>query len=304
MLVEEFCQAASREPARRFPFLVNRLGNIATPREYLVIADRLAAGGMAEQAAHMRASNVGRDLAAARALRPYASRAVSGDARFYRNLAGPGQTGARTLLIAFTDRIGSMTMPITSFLQHLPHDGMDVLVLSDASRNHYRGGCRGLGKSMPELRAALGGSVRAYGATMAIGASMGGLPAVRFGLMAGAERAISIGGRPWNDVTRIAGRAPIPPAFDLLCDCLRRKSRNLLFVHAAGHGADRAAATLLAGRTGGRTLGVMGLTNHAVLGHLWMRGAVPHFLATILGPLPDRTAAHNLYRMPGAPRGR
>lgn len=299
MLVEQFCASASEIPLRRFPLLINKVENIATPQEFLSIANRLGEMGLTDQRGEILTSMVGRELTSQHTVRCFSRSDISPDASYYRSFDTSEPTENRTIIVAFTDRIGSMSLPVTAFLQNLPDAAIDVLLLRDPTRSHYRFGCRAMGASFPEMSRQIEKMVSLYPMVMAIGASMGGLSAIRLGVYLRIARAISLGGQRWNDVTRISEPGPKPPPFDVLCDCLEHGSRDLIFVHAADNSIDRPEALRMAELTGGRSLGVVGLHKHSVLGHLWVGGALPKILATLFSSELCLGGQHNLYHPSG-----
>jgi len=172
--------------------------------------------------------------------------------------------------------------PLPLFLQHLPAAGWDVLILKDTLRTHYRQGVSGFSDSFLGLIGRVASLGTGYSRRVVLGTSMGGFPAARFALLARAERGISIGGRPPNDVLRLRGRSAPPDAFDPLCACLPPQGRNLLFTYAAGCANDSEPAEAYASLTGGRDLPVDGQVDHGLLHGLHLKGALQDFLNAIL----------------------
>lgn len=247
--------------------LLTQLSYILAPQEYLDLAAQARRAGQAERAALMLDSDVGRDLAGQARLSPYRRVELSADATLYR--ADSGQPRGH-LLIGFCGAVNRMMLPTPIFLQYTDDRRFDVLLLRDPARSHFRLGCAGFGGSFVELVAELRRRFADYPTISAMGASMGGLAAIRFGVMAGVP-AVSLGGRPPDDTNRIFARQGCAPAFDLLCDCLPRHPRPLAFVHSAGCVADRRAARAVAALTGGRAVPVPGVAQHNMLAELWLR---------------------------------
>lgn len=192
-------------------------------------------------------------------------------------------------MIGFTGLRGRLGIPTACLLERLDARRRDLLLLHDASRSQFRLGCRGLARDLPGLVGAI--AVRAgeaaYARRVAIGYSIGALPAAQYGVLAGIDRVVAVGARPRDDALRLARRQAVPTAFDPLCACLASRRRELLFVHAEHHAVDRACAGALARPAGGVAVAVRGQEVHGLIDALWVIGALERFLDTALdGPMP------------------
>lgn len=225
----------------------------------------------------MRDSPVGRELWTARAIQPFRAHSMAEGAILY---SGKGRH-RRSLRVAFTGRASRMMLPLAAFLQCVPARDWDVLLLADRTYQHYRFGCGSFATSFPGIVAAVQRMSGEYARVMAMGTSMGGLPAARFGLQTG-RPAVAFGARPPSDIARLFGRRAAPPAFDPFCACLPQRARDLIFVHSAGHADDSATARRIAERAGGASLSVDGCDGHAVLGQLWGQDRLGPFLSALL----------------------
>lgn len=136
--------------------------------------------------------------------------------------------GARSLIVAFSSANKDLGVPIAYFLQMLRDDLYDVLVLYDRRKLHFDRGIAGLSDSFLEtvpLIKAFAQS-KGYHEVITFGSSMGGYPALRAGLLLGADRAISISGKYCWHVGRLLRNQESAGAFDVLCPLLRRSARG------------------------------------------------------------------------------
>lgn len=268
---------------RRAAYCLLKLENRLTPLEYMGLHSRLVAENH-PNAALTGDSDVLRCLMPHRTLQSFIRRYPKQGAWLFRN---PETQSGTDLLVCFTGKGNRLGVAITSFLQCVDASRFHVLLLHDRYNTHYRAGLTGGG--FREIIRLTAGLVRknGYGRVIALGSSMGGLPAIRFGLWPGCSRAISIGGAPPNDAARILGRvSPLPGAFTPLCACLAGARRDLLFVHPDAPGRDRDWARFHSQVTGGRVLCVEGARQHGVLGELSRLGNLQAFLNFLLSPAP------------------
>lgn len=154
----------------------------------------------------------------------------------------------KTLLVVFTGALRRPMLPHCTFLQALPSADFDVAILTDPDNLHYAAGLKpGAGTLLEVVRTiSVALSSADYRRIVALGTSSGGFPALRAGILMGAERAVSIGGRPmwWPERLRRQTRPPVP--FDLLCACCANTNTLLFCVHAGQNQQDRVAAQQLA----------------------------------------------------------
>ncbi|MEO8243414.1 MAG: hypothetical protein ABI832_13995 [bacterium] len=255
-----------------------------TPQAYLdQIAVETKRGNSALSAA-IAQSATGVYLMAQQQVQRFASREIAADATLYTGADSPA---GRRLLIAFTGRKNRMMMPLPLFLQEVEAATWDVLVLRDSRLSQFRLGCEGLADTFPDLARKVADLAAPYLAATAIGASMGGLAAIRLGLARPAVRGISIGGRFPTDAARLLMAEYPGPAFDPICACLPVIPRNLFFVHAEGHTLDREAAKLCVGLTGGVRVRIKDQQRHYVLWQCHQTGSLRAFLTHILDPAID-----------------
>lgn len=269
--------------------LLARAENRLPPRDFLDLGRRLA-----ERDPDLGAAFAERDSArtlSAVAPEPYRRSELAPHVDLYADPTVPAAD--KTLLVAFATTKGRMLIPNVVFLQALPARHFDVLLLSDPNADHFAGGLAGFADDLPGLVGAVARAVEPgrYRRHMALGASMGGFPAIRYAIIAGADRAVALSGLPAWQVNRLqSGRGT--EAYDPICPCTRARCPDIRAVHAARNRKDREAAALLAARCGARVVPVRGLDDHNVVAPHWQRGRLRHFLAAQLDfdPRPDLPA--------------
>lgn len=287
MSPEHFYREARHIPLERFAVLERLFECWATPREFHEAPERLIALGHHEAAQLLRRGKTWRHLQQSRAIREFTRTDLSADATLYQSAALATSPPVRRLVVAFAARGGRLTLPACAFLQALPQPGTDVLLLRDRHKLQFRLGCHGLADNFRELLRAIEQIAATYPQVIALGTSMGGLPAIRTGLMLGLPRAISLGGRFWNDIARINTAARLP-VYDPLCACRAPSSCHFVFASASGHTADTLSARQLATVFGGSAFAVPHLNSHHILGEAWLTNQLPPLLSELLdvpGPM-------------------
>lgn len=143
--------------------------------------------------------------------------------------------GARSLIVVFCCGANGVGVPTAYFLQMLRDDLYDVLVLYDRRRLHFDHGIEGFSKSFMETMCRIEefAKARAFDEIITFGVSMGGFPALRAGLVLGADRAISVGGVYVWPVARLLKQRRTPRPFDLLCPCFTDRKVELVAVTPA-----------------------------------------------------------------------
>ena len=103
---------------------------------------------------------------------------------------------------------------------------------------------------------------------------MGGLPALRAGLVLGARRAISMCGMfPWH-IKRLMSRETGLPAFDLLCPCFAGAPVELVCVYGEQRAKDRTNAEHMAAIRPVRLIALPGISEHNVVLELFNAGGL------------------------------
>ncbi|THD83098.1 hypothetical protein E7811_13270 [Aliigemmobacter aestuarii] len=199
---------------------------------------------------------------------------------------------ARRLLVGFTGRAFRLMMPLSILLQSLPAD-TDLLTLLDPDHNQFRSGTFDGRTGLSELPDALAPIMGRYREVIALGVSSGGLPAIRFGILAGLPRAISVGGRRIDDTLRILkGTAP-KHAHDPICDCNRRTRCQTILLHPELHADDSETVRSVAASIDSLTIPLRGSGDHLLMWTLYGMGRLEGFLDLFLDSRapPERLAA-------------
>ena len=276
MLDAAVARLTAAEPRRR-PRLMNHLDDLLTPREYVALGEQLTDPELAALYARrsVTLAMTGQEP------RSFERRQVAPNVQLFSDPAHAA--GSKTLLIGFAGRFGRLMIPNVGFVQCLPAESFDVLLMADPRARHFRDGLPGYGTSFRSLVDAIEADfpARDYRRRVAIGASMGGLPAVWCGLMAGTNRTIAIGARvPWDVHRMLEGEGP-RHAYDPVCACCSGRHREIAFVFAEDHAIDRIQAGHFARLLGAQTLAIPGVKNHSPLAHLWETGSLSPFLVSI-----------------------
>jgi hypothetical protein len=215
--------------------------------------------------------------------------------------------GARTLIVAFCGASHRLMKPISHFLEMMPDEVFDVLVITDAQQRLHDAGVQGYSNSLLEtlIRIKALSDTRSYRRLITYGTSMGGFPALRAGLWLGADRAISIGGAFCSHPPRLLRGPDEVRAFDLLCHCRPRGHVPVVTAFSTGHSLDVERHAALRAVLPDCVELKINSDRHNVIHHLDRRGQLPAFYATILGesdvsPSPNwRPAKSKAFRSPG-----
>lgn len=147
---------------------------------------------------------------------------------------GEGAPADKSLIVTLCGRSHRPNMAWSLFLQHLPSELFDVVILCDRHNNHYYDGIDGYAPDLLSLqrRVVADAGASGYRRVYFYGTSSGGLPAVRMGLMARAHRSIAVGGMfPWP-IYRLQQGVRFQ-AFDPICACNARRGGEVLCIHAS-----------------------------------------------------------------------
>ena len=269
-----------------------RIEDTLTPLELsrsLAMFDRLT-GVAADVVAKSDILKVLREAAPQR----YERRILSEDVAMYA--APGGLKAAKSLIVAFCGRSHRLMTPWSLFLQSIPASAFDVLILADRSNNHFFNGIEGYAQSLYALstRVLRDAKARDYSRLLAFGTSTGGLPALRFGLLAGADRAISVGGQmAWHiQRLRMYGGEHALQAFDPLCACSKPRKGQLVCVFAEHSAPDVLSARHMQAVVGAVPVSLAGTDKHNVIYEIYKTGKLPQFYERLFGQRnPGRTNA-------------
>jgi len=241
--------------------LLNRPEDIVTPEEFARVGDHIG-----DDALHtIFSERLTTRLMAGLKAETYQRRVISPSALLFSDPSLPSKD--KTLVLAFAGRQQRLMIPNVLFLQGLPAEHYDIVLLSDTSQHHFKKGCPGYADSFMGLIEALERDVpRAnYRRSVAFGVSMGGLPAIRYALVTGVERAICVGARASWDIYRLLiGDAPTH-FYDPICACSKPDHRGLVFVYGADNEMDRDQALDYSKLPGAQRVEVPEVSSHNIL---------------------------------------
>jgi hypothetical protein len=189
----------------------------------------------------------------------------------------------RCLVVAFTGIALRMMMPIAPFLQALPAERCDVVVLRDPARVSFLQGVPGYATDIRALAARLAADLpmARYTDSCCVGTSSGGVAALVLGPLIGARVALALGaGHPVS----LAQRAPPEvtwSAFDPLLAAAPPSTRRIC-AFGDGFPRDSVRARLLAMMCHADLLEVRGIGVHGVLSGLAARKSMARFLCDVL----------------------
>lgn len=223
-------------------------------------------------------------------IQPFRRRALGPGVSFLEGSAAPG--APRALVVAFTGVAQRMMLPLAPFLQGLPADRCDVVVLRDPNRLAFLAGLPGYAPDLPALAARLAADLPMdrYAGRYCVGASSGGAAALAFGPLVGARIALSLGGLHPRCMALRGAPAEIDRyVFERLREAGPRAATRLVCAHGADFLRDCVRSRLLAMTVpGSEVLVVRSVALHGVVAGLFLRDALARFLEQVLldGALP------------------
>ncbi|WP_198373315.1 hypothetical protein [Roseomonas rosulenta] len=222
---------------------------------------------------------------------PFRRRALTPHISFHEGAAPAG--APRILVVAFTGVAQRMMLPLAPFLQSLPAERCDVVVLRDPYRHAFLGGVPGYAADLPALAERLAADLpmARYADMCCIGVSSGGTAALAFGPWLGARLALSLGGmHPSGMGLRAAGSQIDRFAFDRLRAAAPPAATRLVCAHGEDFPRDAVRNRLLAMTVpGSEVLVLRGVGLHGAVAGLFQRNALARFMEEILldGALPE-----------------
>ena len=157
----------------------------------------------------------------------YRRQALVPDIDIYSDASIP--SARKSLILGFSGSAGQLMIPTPVFLQYVPSERYDVVVLRDRTKQGYAIGIPPYAHNLWDLAQKLTAGIGAatYRRVYPYGTSMGGFPALRCGLLLRTETSVSGGGQfPWYP-PHLARNIDIP-AFDPLCDCNVKSKTKLI----------------------------------------------------------------------------
>jgi hypothetical protein len=195
----------------------------------------------------------------------------------YARLYSSGGSSRQRLIVAFTGAAMRLMMPLPIFMQALPQN-TDLLILYDPKKNHYRSGIWDGNATISDFASLFPRLFGLYSDTVALGTSIGGLPAIRFAKHAGLRRSISFGGQKIDDTLRILRREALEPAFDPLCACDRKVTTEAIFVYPANNMQDALSARCASVATNSHLIALARRKHHGVLWDIVQMKRLPDLL--------------------------
>lgn len=227
------------------------------------------------------------DLRKQRKVQAFKRLSISEEVMFFSDGTAPAD---KELLICFGGLGGRLGIATCNFLQLIDAQRFDVIVLRDPGRSRFRAGAGGFAPDFLSLVRAIDQRFlpSRYKRVVTWGNSMGSAAAAQYAVLAGAERAISVGPRPLADALNLIQREPVPGAFDPLCDCMKHKPLRALWVYGEHEAEDRLGAEVLSTCGGGRRLVIPYIKAHNIVGSYWQSGDLGWLFKALLdAPLPQ-----------------
>lgn len=259
-------------------------------------------------------------FAQATTVQPFRRQQISGNVALYTTRAAPAEP--RDLLVACCGLADRLQIPIPAVLQHLDGKRFDVLLLRDPSKRIYLQG-------VPEYAADLGQVVErirqdidlaGYRSIRSIGTSGGGWAAFTVGAMLGADRAISMSGKPPGATFRLAqmwekrgysldDQNADFSVFERFFDHIPDRSTRLLAIFGADYQIDREGAEAFEQLVGAVGIGFRGVDDHNLMFEILKKRLLATFfdrfltgdLDEIVPPQGERLLDFDSLRPPPAP---
>lgn len=286
-LIATFFAAKGRYAERAFTLLMD----VGSPREVAGFLQRLHDSDHPDREDILDRPIV-RDLVGQERLQAFNRVAICDEVMLYTDGSAPGR---KALLLCFGGLGGRLGLPLSVLLQWIDARRFDVVTLRDPSQSRFR---LGAGSFAPDFVALIRNIHQTfapdrYARVIALGNSMGGNPAVQYAVLAGAERAISIGAQVSSDPLRLMMRMSVPTAFDPICDCLRHLPLRGIWVYGEAMPQDLQGGEDLFRRAGGQRLVIPEFDEHNALGLFWTNGELDRMLAMLLDSnLPRSRNSH------------
>lgn len=215
-------------------------------------------------------------FAQATTLQPFRRQRISRNVALYTTRTDPDEQ--RVLLVAFCGLADRLQVPILAVLQHLDGKCFDVLLLRDPSKRIYLQGvpdyAPDLGLVAERIRADV--DMDRYRGIRAIGTSGGGWAAFTVGTMLGADRAISMSGKPPGATFRLTrmwekrgysldDQSADFSAFERFFNRIPVRSTRLLAFFGADYQSDREGAEAFEQLVGAIGIGFRGVNDHNLM---------------------------------------
>lgn len=258
---------------------------VFSPLEMLDFAEKVRASDHPMRALVLDRPSIA-DLGKQREIPRFKRQSISEEVMFFSD---GGKPVGKALLVCFGGLGGRLGIATCNFLQLIDAKRFDVLILRDPDRARFRYGVGDFATDFLSLVRAIDARFQPgrYRRVVSWGNSMGSAAAAQYAVLAGAERAIAIGTRPQTDGISLILREDVPGAFDPICDCLKHRPLQALWVYAQHDAEDRLGAEQLYACGGGRRLVIPYTVAHNIVGAYWQSGDLGWLFKALLdGPLP------------------
>lgn len=227
-------------------------------------------------------------LMQAKTVQPFRRELISRNVALYTTRKEPN--APRDLLLAFCGLADRLQVPVSVVLQHLDGGRFDVLLLRDPSKRIY---LQGVPEYAPDLRLVAERIRRdvdlaGYRSLRSIGTSGGGWASFTVGAMLGAERAVSMSGKPPGPtfhLVRMWERRGYAlddqhadfAIFERLYNSIPVRSTRLLAFFGADHQPDRDGAEAFEQLVGAAGIGFRGVGDHNLMFQILKRRLLATF---------------------------
>jgi hypothetical protein len=203
----------------------------------------------------------------------------------------------KRIVLSFAGFKGRAMVPTPVFLQMLPEDRMDLVLLHDETRTHFQNGLPPHASSLLELVTLLRKEVKIdeYERVYCYGASGGGFAALRAAVLLRAHRGIAASGRMQWHVNRLLNpEERAIPAFDPLCHCYAGCGVEMICAFGSENAQDRKDAEAVEQILPVRMMPVPGVAQHNFVWQLFQEGRAHGFFEEILDLDPIKNPAEQI----------
>ncbi|MEN3976842.1 hypothetical protein [Emcibacter sp. SYSU 3D8] len=255
-------------------------------------------------------------------VQPFRRTLVSSHVAFFTTRQAPDEP--RDLILACCGLVDRLQVPISVVLQHLDGRRFDVLLVRDPTRRIYLQGVPDYGSDLRLVAERIRRDVNldAYRSVCSLGTSGGGWASFILGSLLGADRAISMSGKPPGLTFRLARMWEKQGysldkdnagfgVFQQLFDSIPDPSTRLLAFFGADYRDDREGAEAFEQMVGAVGIGFRGIDTHNLMGTIVERRRLATFLdyyltgdlGKIVPPAGQRTVELDSFDQPGGRPG-
>ncbi len=222
--------------------------------------------------------------------RKYQRKAISENVFLYESQKCKASYSDKALLVCFCGNWQRLMMPISLFLQFVPEEQFDVLLMRDPQKLNYLNGIPGYSDTLAGCVERLQQDLNLennYTWLSCYGTSGGGAAALYAGSYLEASRAVSVGGRHPSTTQRLAesliklghSESQVWALDEMVSGKPSSAETELLTVFGAGCTSDRAGAVGLQKRLPRcKLIAIDGINNHSIVGRLLKKHEFQGFL--------------------------